>query len=60
MYQQQREARNASLSRIGKDRAEARRCPACGRSNALRQVGIAGLDLIKVCRWCPYERGRTF
>lgn len=60
MDQQQREARNSSLRRIGRARAEARTCPACERKNALRSVGLPGLDIIKVCRWCGYERGRAF
>jgi hypothetical protein len=56
--QQQREARNAALGRIGKDRAKLRACPACGRGNALRRhVDLTGhLGSVTTCRWCPFER----
>jgi len=58
MDQQQREARNASLKRIGKERAERRRCPQCGRGNALRHAPdpTGCLGSATTCRWCPYEK----
>jgi transcription elongation factor Elf1 len=59
MYQHQREARNASLRRIGRERAQRRTCPQCGRGNALRtEVDTTGcLGSVTTCRYCDYERG---
>lgn len=58
MYRNQREARNASIRRAGKERARLRTCPECGRGNALRHhpdpTGYLGS--VTTCRWCPYER----
>lgn len=42
----------AGTSRAMKARAEARRCPSCGRGAAMKRIEGVG----SVCRWCKHER----
>lgn len=49
-------------ARNGQRRAmEGRKCPQCGRGNALSKVTSAdGIWRGKRCRYCNYERGREY
>lgn len=53
-----RGTRSEGISRRAKVSAEHRRCPACGRGNALkRHLDTTGyLGSVTTCRWCSYER----
>lgn len=58
MYQDQREALNASIRRKAKERVRLRTCPNCGRGNALRHHidTTRQLGSVTTCRWYPCER----
>lgn len=56
---QQRRHR-AATSAAMKRRAEALKCPACGRKSALQRVrDDRGFIVAVVCRWCKYEKARA-
>ena len=35
--------------------AQARKCPKCGRMNALKRTEDA-MGMLRMCRWCDYEQ----
>lgn len=48
--------RRATLARIGRERAERRRCPRCNRGGAMSRIRSAdGLIVARRCRYCQHE-----
>ena len=53
--EKQRRRSNAA-SKAMKRRAESRKCPKCGRKNAVTRTADNDF-VVYTCRWCDYERG---